>query len=594
MGIGIYIGNTVGQSSSPYWTQRLSLKYSSRSGLNLLETKSGSNLNAKLLPVVGKVDATNYTSLNTNDFGLADASGYVEIKFYYNGDNSKVVPLFCSVNAAGTAYILIYCHQGRFYCFFGANILSYTLEGGAGWYTCRLSSNNLAYSLTVNGVAKTLTIAGGSDNGNWFDSVANRTSISVGAVMYTVVEAATMSALIDYIDYNGTNKWYFTGFGTKIFDVVGGLHMAWTGSGHADFSGNDNQCLNIGYSVWQKSGSADEYVPYISANTPYDASAALSGYAKYRDYPGSATAYNLYPSLVGFNETSSADAKLAIFDRSNTTRQSATSRAGIFYDATSLATKSRYYCSPTSSPFAPEFKYETLKTFFNTGYKHMIFSKRNTALQTAITEINILDTDLSNNSLLQKALDYCNIKGFIAFGDSITSGPSATTRYSYLVAANKAIEEINSGVPSDAVQIELVARVGNLAAYAENSRIFILCGINDIDHIVNDSPLGTDAAFIAAYNTIIDSLVSYGFVKRNIYISTLTWLAGDSYGYRDYVVPYNTLITNIASNKGVHLIDLYSVTENQPTFFTGAEELHPNATGHQAIATEILSRITWW
>jgi lysophospholipase L1-like esterase len=585
-----------GGSSGP--TQ--SLQYTSRSGLNLLETKSGNSFHANIMPIVGKIDANNYASLNTAGFAGSDASGYIEVEMYYNGDAEQNILLFTSADAATQSHFV------ELYLFYGyitldikgavggafENILRYQLPIGAAWYKFRLTSNGSAYSLLVNDVSQTLAVVSGLNNGKWFDKVANRDNVCIGAFLKSVQVKCTTTSYVTYVIYSTTNKWILTGFGTKVFDIIGGLHMGWTGTAHADFKGIDSHCLNIGYSIWQKTGSYDEYVPYSAANTPYDASAALVGYIKYRDYPGSVTEYNLFPSLIGFNESGSLDVKLEIFDRSNITRQTAASRAGIFYDTTSLATKCRYYCSATASPFVSEFGYDVFKTFFNTGYKKRIIEARNLVPFTSITGINIYDSDLSDNNLAT-VLESCKVLRFLAFGDSITSGPSSTTRYSYYVSNAMAVPEINSGVPSDAVQIELVARINDILVYEKNTRVFILCGINDIDHLVNDSPQGTDAAFIAAYESIIDSLVGYGYLKVNIYISTLTWLAGDSYGYRDHVIPYNTLISNIATNKGVNLIDLYAVTLNQATYYTGAEELHPNAIGHSAMAIAIENAITW-
>ena len=49
----------------------LTLQYTSRSGLDLLETKSGLNLNAKIIPSCGKFDATNYCLRTVANFASA-------------------------------------------------------------------------------------------------------------------------------------------------------------------------------------------------------------------------------------------------------------------------------------------------------------------------------------------------------------------------------------------------------------------------------------------------------------------------------------------------------------------------------------------
>ena len=111
--------------------------------------------------------------------------------------------------------------------------------------------------------------------------------------------------------------------------------------------------------------------------------------------------------LVGFNEGSSADSELEIFDRQNATRQTPFSRASIYYDSTSLATRSRYHISEITNP-------NTYSDFFNPGYKGRIFAKIRTVLNGGNYDIIRYDEELNyatdkTGAEEFEVMQYCNI-----------------------------------------------------------------------------------------------------------------------------------------------------------------------------------------
>ena len=163
-------------------------------------------------------------------------------------------------------------------------------------------------------------------------------------------------------------------------------------------------CFDSGYTIWEKAGSADIIAPSGVTTSPI-----ATGYTVARVFPGSSTKLNFADALIGFNEAGSADTKLNIFDRSNTTIQTAISRASAYYDATSTATKHRFH----TSELAP---YEKVLTWYNTNYQDRVFgnlSKLTTDF--SLTEIFVSSVKKTGTTLA-KVKTYCHADGIYYVG----------------------------------------------------------------------------------------------------------------------------------------------------------------------------------
>ena len=149
------------------------------------------------------------------------------------------------------------------------------------------------------------------------------------------------------------------------YDITGGRNGTRSGTGDpkAYDANGSTYLLDNGWSLWDKAGISERVA---SGGITTDIEAL--GYSQVATMAASLGFINMADCLVGFNPTSDADSKLAIFDRSNTTRQTAASRASIYYDSTSLATKSRYQIDELAT-------YVTLQSFFNAAYKDRLASK---------------------------------------------------------------------------------------------------------------------------------------------------------------------------------------------------------------------------
>ncbi len=305
-------------------TDDLSLHYTSRSGVDLFETQSGLNLNAKILPSCGQITTSNYAALDIAAFEGSDQSGYIESRFYFNGTNSLIY-LFCVGNNGNTAgYFTVHIINKKVVLTYRngvtppANTLTSVDSLSAGWNTIRWTCNGTSTTLLINGNYASFT---GTDNGVWLADVQSPNTmdnISIGAMVLSSITYSAETFKIDYVDYSNKHKWIITGMGTRIFDIIGTNHLTWIGTNHLAYdAGASTYMLDNGYSIWTKSGNANEYVPYKNGS-PMDSSLGIIGYEKRASYNGGSTIYNYAPSLVDFDYLGTANSRLAIFDKSNT------------------------------------------------------------------------------------------------------------------------------------------------------------------------------------------------------------------------------------------------------------------------------------
>ena len=227
--------------------------------------------------------------------------------------------------------------------------------------------NGTALEFFVDEVSKGTQTIAGVDN---LDFVFNNIGARTGSFYY--------NGLISKIDINSTDQTSFlmypTGQGGFDYDLVSGtIYGTWAGTGaRYDYDLNGSLYLNTqGYSLWQLAANPDIQVPFDINGVALSLTAGVdipTGYTHSYDLIPGGNKWNVADSMVGFNETESANAALAIFDRSNVTRQTAASRASIYYDATNLATKSRYHITEVSDPVIYD-------TFFEAASKDKFFGR---------------------------------------------------------------------------------------------------------------------------------------------------------------------------------------------------------------------------
>jgi hypothetical protein len=393
------------------------LNYSSRSGLDLIESKLG--LNAKIIPSCGKFDATNYLTQTVANFASGVASGFVETDVYYNGTSTPIYVFSSSDIGRSDTYVLCNISGGkprinvRNYSPAFSNVYIADAAISTGWHRIKWESTGSAYKLYVDGELVDGSATSGSDDGKWYSSVLNRDNIVIGADIRTTLQASQLH-YISYVNFNDTNKWYITGAGLYEYDVVGGVHLTWTGMAHVQYDiavpSTGLQMLNIGHSLYEKDGELDEYVPYTSSDTPYDADAFLSTYTKIGDKPGGTTFHNLAYSLIDLDYADGADANLANFDRSNTTIYADAARTDHAYDVSNV------YRFIAKDIFDPRVYF----TWRNVGYKGMYFAEiEDDALNIIkMKSMKLLLTDIKN-SLEYRAMVDLGIGSFVVIEGGI-------------------------------------------------------------------------------------------------------------------------------------------------------------------------------
>lgn len=389
MAIGTAIGipfKKSGQSWSSYWTSKKVLDYTSRSGLDLLETGSGQNLNGVIIPSCGV--------FNGSDDQLALSGGVIS----YTDSIEIEFKAKCTATISSNVLLsMLYAGGSDYICLRSATTMRVNV-GGTLLAFARPTNDKLWHIYKVRfiqGATTTVRV--------WIDGTESTTgTLDVGSVKPFKLQWLSGTGSygfpgnISYVKITNTgtsvvlNHWILTGHGLYEYDIVGDTTFTWAGTGiHYTFDADSSTyLLDSGWTEWRKDGVVVEYVP-TGGDT---AVITTAGYLAKRIYAGSANGYNKAPSLVGFNPTGSDNALLTHFDRSNETIQSAVSRASAYYLATSLITKSQYHCS--------ELEYDGLTAIFNTGYKNWFFAKNNIiGVSTLIEGFTLYSQDATGGGL---------------------------------------------------------------------------------------------------------------------------------------------------------------------------------------------------
>jgi len=357
------------------------LLYSGRTGITISETIA--SFDAKILCMCAKIDATHYLDLSTADFG-AVASGYIEVRVYVDASLTNQIIFSSSDEITDSKYLYVNVGLGkpkiRVYNLTPliTNAINADVALSDGWHTIRYESVGGHYQITVDGgtpltVGAGLTASAGSDDGKWMADSLARDNVTVGCLKRSSTTYSSGAFLIDYIDFNGTNKWRFNAPNTSVIDIIGTSHIPWATAISYSFNANANtHFIDKGFTTWTKAANPDFLIPRTDAGGVIDVDAYMAGlgYAVGTSYDGYTDGvmkeYGYPPCLIGFNETADADSRLEIFDRSNTTRQEDISRSSTYYDSTNLSTKSRYHASECLF-------IDNLMALFKTGYKNRIF-----------------------------------------------------------------------------------------------------------------------------------------------------------------------------------------------------------------------------
>lgn len=207
--------------------------------------------------------------------------------------------------------------------------------------------------------------------------------------------------------------------------------------------------------------------------------------------------------------------------------------------------------------------------------------------------------------------------GLVSVGDSITSGQgvTATQRWTYLVSQALGISEYNLGVNGSTMSVCPTLGIGGSAnTYERWSPIVSTTAggattgsmykalqysgsIYTIHLGINDCAFsGNLASFNSAYRTFLSHFQSAGIPMSALYILGVTYgiesLSGVSQLNETTRAQYNAAISAIATEYGCNFVDVGALwgPSNSATYLQG-DSLHPNSTGHAAIASSVLTKI---
>ncbi len=139
-------------------------------------------------------DGDDYLRNATADFRSADSSGAIEV-WFRSSSTANYQTLFASADElAGTDNYLFF----RIKQTTGLLTVGQIENGGTEnlvdgstnvcdgkWHHAVLSSSGTAWSITLDGIAETLNVTGGANNGNWFADTTTRDSITIGVLDFS-------------------------------------------------------------------------------------------------------------------------------------------------------------------------------------------------------------------------------------------------------------------------------------------------------------------------------------------------------------------------------------------------------------------------
>jgi len=405
--IGVPFG-TGGFNWENYWATRLDTWHKKISDSDFVD--SINSLNAKKIPICNYFDATksDYASRAVADYLSAATSGSVTAFVKVSGTQ---IHFFSSVDLAAAVRYINFVVEGNnkisIYVRGVANNLMQTTNAlSLGWHTVKCISTGLAYGIEVDGSSVAITVASGTNNGNWFAYVTARDNVCIGATLDTSPDYGTGSVSWVKVD-DGVNGYWICDNNKYIYDVSGnGYHMTFAGTG-ARIVGDTsvaNYKLTNGFTTYGKQNSISIQVPRLVSGTKIISPTLPAGYTEIQDVAGVPTGDNGCDYIIDFDPLNSADARLDVFDKSNATIHVATASMS-YYNSSEI------YQWLLTELYDPRIYFP----YFNVGYRGRIFSKITSKLVSGLyypigysEQLNcILDQTLADE---WKAFDYCGLK----------------------------------------------------------------------------------------------------------------------------------------------------------------------------------------
>jgi len=383
------VGIGLDSAYDPATDADLNLYYSSRSGNTLLETGSGSNRNAQIMPRVAKFAGTDWLN-----FGAT-----------YNPSPAVVTIYAAFKRTGGTGNGCVFSTVERSAPYTGLSLYIDTTTGKIGTYT-----NAFKYSTgtpaTVGAWVKAMLrfTMGNSgkvevlyDGGNW-ETLHNGFNFPTSII----VNNGTMSTGA-WQGTGGTGQNFFTGSiaEVKIWesskewadrDSACDMHIPLAGNGVFEYAMNSTTKLaaqwaapqyrfeyseygskywmDNGYEIWKKAVYATPVTQWVPKGCPQTGLLAGS-WVQIKVYDGSATGFNFFDSYIDFDPTASAHADLDCWDRDNTT---------IFNDYARVNYTLAGYIHQyfTDKPYywhSDEINRNSLKNYTKTGHTNRLFPK---------------------------------------------------------------------------------------------------------------------------------------------------------------------------------------------------------------------------
>jgi lysophospholipase L1-like esterase len=457
----------IGIGSSGGWSPSnsdISLRYTSRSGSDLLETGSGSNRDAKIMTYISKFDGTNY--LKKASAGIIANLTDWTLSFKIRVTNFAAERAIYS-EIGGTAYHLIYFTDANTLRIMrvgdgvGLKLIEYSFafQINTTYYITIRQTTSTTIDCWINGskqATKTLVTVGASTITNIYFGTYDQSNFNLTGNLIKADVFNTALSDTDAVKFHSNVDFttglilrlYPTGLTSTELDVAGSNGVLTWGGTHPyinDLSIEGSlDYLDNGYSVYWKQGSSNIVVPYTVTSALATVLLGL-GYLPLRKHLGSTTELNMAPCIIDFDYTDSTNASLASFDRSNTTIHNSIARFGSDYDS--------------GNPY--RWRIEDIADFdFYDGWKNATY-KLNYARVSNIYDLKYLPVSL---------------KEIIVFNTQPTVSKAKLNQYFNFGIDNASLVQWNSilAIPTSGTAISAPTTPGlfTLHAYINDQRIF--------------------------------------------------------------------------------------------------------------------------
>ena len=171
-----------------------------------------SDINVNLDPVLTLDGSADYLTATTADFRGGDSAGAITAWIKTSGDGNYDT-IFASADTATDEYFIRLQLVGTYLQVQhkDADTTIYTVRGGTvmndgSWHHVALVSSGSAISLYVDGVAETLTVIAGSNNGDWFGDMTGSKldNITIGNLTHNSATDYFDGSIADVRYYNAS------------------------------------------------------------------------------------------------------------------------------------------------------------------------------------------------------------------------------------------------------------------------------------------------------------------------------------------------------------------------------------------------------